>query len=77
MDKASNGIYQHYGADGSGYYTENGATSFIYIKDVTPIVLDALRKYALLRNVRNYISAVSWVANYEKILCNYFPFNHS
>lgn len=43
MEKANQCIYGNYGADGSGYYTDNGLTAFIYIQAATPIVLEALR----------------------------------
>ncbi len=52
MEKAAKFTYKNYWADGSGYYTDNGETSFVYIKDATPIVLEALGEYSA-RIIRN------------------------
>ncbi len=53
MDKGATFTYRNYGADGSGYYTDNGATSVIYVKDATPLVLEALRWYSTLMKIHN------------------------
>ena len=46
MDTADKSTYENYGADGSGYYTDNAASSFMYIEKATPILLESLREYA-------------------------------
>ena len=53
MEKGAKFTYRNYGADGSGYYTDNGATSVIYVKDATPMVLQALREYSTLIKIHN------------------------
>ena len=45
MDTANKPIYENYGVDGSGYYTDNGRSAIIYVKAAKPFVLEALREY--------------------------------
>ena len=59
--------YENYGADGSGYYTDNGEAAIIYNKAATPMVLETLRKYSALNGM---------FGRYKAIFCDQYTLKY-